>query len=504
MSEMTVERGFATEPAAVLSEKAERERVSGLAAKARQGTHAIFATRLLSVFTTLSSITILARLIPPADFGIWAMAGLALGLMAILCELGLLSSIVQARNLTLQQQDAYFWISVAASSAAAGLLALAAPLLASIYGAPLLRPVLWVCCASLVVNGVGVVHAALLRRRLQYKKLAVIEGGAMLFGLVTGLTGAFLWRNVWALVAAYVAQVLWWSVTALLLCRWVPGRPSRTTAMIDLSFSFQVTLYNVLTYAGNNVSLAAGYRFGAADLGFFNRGQQLCQLAQFAFLSPITEVGFGLLCRLKPDRTYTDAYIALARRVSILFIPFAAVLPIVSGDLTLALLGPAWAPASPILAWFALAIFGQSFASLSAQVMTSQGRGHELRSWAVANLIVRAGGAVVGSQFGIVGMTAGFSLATFFLTLPLMVWAGWSGPVKLRDQLAAMWPGVLLALAATLAAALAVLGADALRLSAGWSRLLFVGGSAALAWAVLCLVLRPARDALLGRGAARE
>jgi PST family polysaccharide transporter len=284
----------------------------------------------------------------------------------------------------------------------------------------------------------------------------------------------------------------------------VPGRPRRANAAIDLSFSFQVTLYNVLNYAANNVSLAAGYRFGAADLGFFNRGQQLCHLAQFAFLSPITEVGFGLLCRLTRDRTYTDAYIALARRVSVLFIPFAVVLPILSRDLTLALLGPAWAPASPILAWFALAIFGQAFASLSAQAMTSQGRGHELRRWAVGNLILRAAGAVVGSQFGIVGMAAGFSLATFFLAFPLMVWAGWSGPVKLRDQLVAMWPGAVLAAAAALGAALAVLGADALSLSAGWARLLFVGGSAALAWAVLCLVLRPARDALFGRGMARE
>jgi PST family polysaccharide transporter len=361
-----------------------------------------------------------------------------------------------------------------------------------------------VCCASLVVNGLGVVHAALLRRDLQYRKLAFIEGGAMLFGLAAGLTGAFLWRDVWALVAGYIAQVLWASVTALLLCPWVPGRPRRTNAVIDLSFSFQVTLYNVLTYAGNNVSLAAGYRFGAADLGFFNRGQQLCHLAQFAFLTPITEVGFGLLCRLARDRTYTHAYIALARRVSVLFIPFASVLPIVSGDLTLALLGPAWAPASPILAWFALAIFGQAFASLSAQVMTSQGRGPELRNWAVGNLIVRAAGAVVGSQFGVVGMAAGFSLATFFLAFPLMVRAGWSGPVKLRDQLVAMWPGVLLAVPAALGAALAVLGADALSLSAGWARLSFVGGSAALVWAVVCLLLRPARDALFGRGMARE
>jgi O-antigen/teichoic acid export membrane protein len=503
MTDITAKRGFATEPALVSSEKAERERVFGLAAKARRGTHALFATRLLSVLFTLASVTILARLIPPRDFGIWAMAYLPLGLMMIVLASGLVSSIVQAKTLTPEQQDSYFWASVGISLASAALLALAAPLLASFYDAPLLRPVVWASCLSLAVTGLGLVHTALLRRHLEYNKLAVIEGGGMFCGLVATVAGAYFWRDVWALVAGYIAQAAWISATAIVLFRWLPGRPGRSGSRINLALSFQVTLYNVLTYAGNNVGMVAGYRFGAADLGYFNRGHQLSYLSCFWFLTPITEVGFALLCRLKPDHTYRDAYIALARRVSVLFIPFTAVLPIVAADLILGLLGPNWTPVSPILAWLAPAIFGQAFASLFAQLMTSQGRGDELRRWAVADLILRAAGAVVGSQFGIVGLAAGFSLATFFVTVPLMVWiAGRSGPVKARHHLVAIWPGVLLALAAILGAALAVHGAQVLALSAGWARLLFVGGSAALAWAVLCLVLRPARDALLGKGLA--
>lgn len=498
---MRAERCLATERASVLSEEAERERASDFAAKARKGTHAMLVVRVLSVLVSLASVTILARLIPPADFGVWAMAGFALGLMTIVRELGLLSSIVQAQTLTLQQQDGYFWASVAVSLVSAGVLALAAPLLARFYGAPLVRPVVWACCVSLAVNGLGLVHAALLRRSLQYNKLAIVEGGAMVCGLVAALTGAYLWRDVWALVAAHIAIAVWMTATAWLLYRWVPGAPTRQSAKTDLSFSFQVTLYNVLTYAGNNVGIVAGYRFAAADLGFFSRAQQLQLWLQFAFLTPFTEVAFALLCRLKSEDAYRDAYISLARRVAILFIPCATVLPIVSRDLILALLGPAWVTASPILAWFAPAVLGQTFAALFAQLMTSQGRGKELRVWAVADLVLRGGGAVIGSQFGIVGLAAGFSLATFLIAVPLMFWiAGLSGPVKLRHQLAAIWPGVLLAAAATLGAGSAVLGADALSLGAGWSRLLFVGGSAALAWTIPCLVLRPAREAFLGRG----
>jgi polysaccharide transporter, PST family len=472
-------------------------------ARARWGTHAVLATRVLSLVTTAVSITVLARLVPPADFGVWAMAALPLGLMTIMREMGLVSSIMQARSLTRQQQDAYFWTSVAVSLAAAALLALAAPLLARIYDAPLLRPVLWACCVSLALTGVGLVHAALLRRSLQYDKLVIVEGGGMLCGLAAGLVGGYFWHDVWAFVAGYIAAATWMSVAALVLCRWMPRAPNTRPAKINIAFSLQVTVSNLLTYAGNNVGLLVGYRFSAADLGFFNRGQQLFNLAHFALLTPLTEVGFALLCRLKSESAYRAAYVALARRVALLFVPYAAVLPLVSGDLIRGLLGPGWAPAAPVLAWFAPAVLGQAFAALFAQLLMSQGRGRELRNWAVIDLMLRAGGAALGSGFGIAGMAAGFSLATFFLTVPLMAWiAGRSGPVKLRDQLASAWPGLAVAAAAVLAGGAAAVAADRMGLEPGWMRLFFVGGSAALAWALLCLVLRPARDALLGRGSA--
>lgn len=497
---MASQRWVAVEQAPVLAETMGAEaRAWQLAARARNGTHAIFATRLLSVLVTAVSITVLARIIPPEQFGVWAMAGFALGLTTIVRELGLVPAIVQARALTREQQDGYFWASVAVSLASAAVLALAAPFLAALYAAPLLAPVIWAGCVSLALAGFGLVHAALLRRELRYGKLVLIEGGGMLCGLSASLVCAFLWRDVWALVAGHIASAGWISASAMLLGRWRPGRAGR--ARINLSLSLQVASYNVLTYAGNNIGLLAGYRFSAAELGFFHRGQQLYHLGHFAFLTPITEVGFALLCRLKAGGAYRDAYIALARRVAILFLPFAAVLPIVSGDLILTLLGPTWTPSAPIVAWFAPAVFGHACAALLAQLMISQGRGEELRRWAVADLALRGGGAALGSQFGLVGMAAGFSLATFFLSVPLMAWtASRGGPVRLRDQLVALGPGLVLGVAAALGAAGGVLGAEAMDLGAGWRRLVLVGGAATLAWALLCLTLRPARDALLGRG----
>lgn len=473
-----------------------------LAAEARRGTHAILATRVLSLAATAVSITLLSRLIAPAAFGVWAVAVLALALATIVREMGLVSAIVQAPNVSAEQRQAYFWTSVAVSLASALLLALAAPVLARLYAAPLLAPVIWLGCISLALAGFGLVPAALLRRDLRYGKVAIIEGGGMLCSLAVSLAAAYAWRNVWALVAGHIASALWMSASALALYGWRPRAPRRGAASLDLSFSLQMMSYNLLTYAGNNVGVAAGYRLAAADLGFFNRAQQLYNLAHFALLTPVTEVGVSQLSRLKAV-AYRDAYIAVARRVWVVFLPYAAVLPLVSGDLVLALLGTSWQSASPILAWFAPAVLGQAFAALFAQLMASQGRGRELRRWAAVDLLVRGAGAASGSAFGIVGVAAGFSLATLLVAVPMMAWlSGRAGPVRLREQWAALWPGLLIAAAATGGAVAALPLAQHWQLASGWTRLLVVGGGAALAWAALCLTLRPARDALLGRALA--
>jgi PST family polysaccharide transporter len=152
-----------------------------------------------------------------------------------------------------------------------------------------------------------------------------------------------------------------------------------------------------------------------------------------------------------------------------------------------------------VVAWFSLAIIARGFAALFAQLLTSQQRGHELHGWAVVDFALRAAGAFAGSPFGVVGIAAGFSLVSFFVTLPVMVWiAGRSGPVKLRDQLAAVSPAAAVGAGAALAAAVVLFAATRSGLDAGWIRFLLVGSAAAATAAALTFLIGPARQALLG------
>lgn len=459
----------------------------------------MLATRVLSVISTAVSIAILPRLIPPADFGIWAMATLAFGALTIVRQFGLVASIAQASSITPRQQDAYFWTSVWLSLGAAALLAALAPPLARLYGTPLLQPITWILSLVLVIEGLGFAQTALLRRELRYDKVAFIEGSGTLVTLTTLVTCALLWGNVWALLAGQVAYGVWTTLAATVAYGRLPGRPRRETGM-DFRFGLHLASYNVVTYLANNIGLLAGFRLGATQVGFLNRALQFFHITYTSLLMPVTDVALSFLCRLRAEDDYRRGYVAMAQRAWLLVLPLALVLPFMAQDLILCLLGRAWLPAAPLLAWFSAAIIARGFASLFAQLLTSQGRGAELHRWAMVDLALRGAGAFAGAAFGVIGIAAGFSLVSFFVTLPAMLWiAGRSGPVKLREQLQAAWPAAAVGAVSALAAGVVL---EVSGLDAGWARFILVGGAAAAAGAAATFLIRPARYALLGTGIA--
>jgi len=459
----------------------------------------MLATRVLSVLSTAVSIAFLPRLIPPADFGIWAMATLAFGALTIVRYFGLVACIAQAPSLSTREQDAYFWTSVWLSLGTAIVLAAAAPLLAHFYGTPVLKPISWILAVVLVIEGLGFVQTAFLRRELRYDKVAFIEGSGTLVTLTTLVVCGWLWRDVWALLAGQVAYGVWTTLAASVVYGRLPGRPRREAGGMDFRFGVHLTAYNVVTYLANNIGLLAGFRLGATQVGFLNRALQFFHITHTSLLVPVTDVGLSLLCRLRNPEEYRRAYVAMAQRAWMLVLPLALVLPIVAQDLMLCLLGPAWLPAAPVLAWLSLAIVARAFGGLFTQLLTSQQRGHELHRWAIADLALRAGGAFAGSAFGVVGIAAGFALVSFFVTLPMMVAiAGRRGPVGLRDQLEAAGPALMVGATAAVLSGAALIAARHAGLEAGWARFVFVGGTAALAGASATLLIRSARRALLG------
>jgi PST family polysaccharide transporter len=419
--------------------------------RARAGTWYVLSQRGLVVAVNLLSSVTFARLLPPEEFGIAAMAMLAFSFLAVFRSFGLSSVTVQKAEITQEEINFLFWVNVLATTLLAAVAAALSPWLADFFDEPRVRDIMLVTCLGFLVGGYSAQYNALLRRELRFDVIVRSESVGLLLGFVAGL-GVAIWRHdAWAVVAAGGVHSFVTAVSNIRAVSWKPGRPRGVPdARNLLHFGANLTVYSALTtLAGNVAPLLIGRIMGATALGFYNRGYQLFQIPNTAIIQPVMSVMMPVLSRLQTDQSaYRGAYLSLVEKLSCLLLPAAIGLFFAAPSLTRVLLGPGWEMAGEILSWLAPALAAQSITGPAGPLMTSLGRSAELRSWGIIDATFRATGTLLGLWFGIVGSAVGLTVATL-LSAPLVAWLiGRKGPVSFGDQIRAAAHALPIALGA--------------------------------------------------------
>lgn len=81
---------------------------------AARGSAITLVGQITRILIQLLSVILLARLIPPADFGLYAMVLAVSGVAQIFLDLGFSMAALRSRDLTKQQHSNLFWINTSA------------------------------------------------------------------------------------------------------------------------------------------------------------------------------------------------------------------------------------------------------------------------------------------------------------------------------------------------------------------------------------------------------
>ena len=116
-----------------------------------------------------------ARILSPADYGLFGFAVLVTGLIDLINELGLGAAIVQRRDLTDEALETVFWFSMACSVVVYGFVWLVAPWIAAFFGQPQLVPVLRVITLTFPIGSLRIIPWNLLTKRVDFKHRSLAE-----------------------------------------------------------------------------------------------------------------------------------------------------------------------------------------------------------------------------------------------------------------------------------------------------------------------------------------
>ncbi len=372
----------------------------------------------------LASIVVLARLLTPRDFGLLAMVVIIIGIGEIFRDFGLSAAAIQAKTLSRAQRDNLFWANVSLGSALSLTVILCAPLIAAFYDQQALVALTRALAVVFLLNGMATQYRADLNRRMLFGRLALADVAGQSLGLGTGVWMALSGAGYWALVGQQVVQTATSLVIVVSLARWLPGRPRRGENMAGfMTFGWNMVSTQLIEYASRNLdSLIIGHRFGPGPLGGYNRAFQLLMVPMSQIRAPTTTVALPVLSRLQDDQARYSSYLARGQiAMGYTMVAGVALAAGAADPLIMLCLGEQWRSVVPLFQILAVACTFQTLSYVGFWVYLSRGLTAALLRYTMVSAVLRSVCILVGSNWGVTGVAAGFAVGPL-LEWPLSLW----------------------------------------------------------------------------------
>lgn len=313
--------------------------------KAVRGVPWTMVTFALTRLLTLATMVLLARLLVPADFGVVALAILVIGVMGVLGDVGLGSTLVLRQDLDRRAQGTVFSLMLGMGVAAAGLLAAVSPLVSRLLGEPRLTPVLAVLALSLVLNGLNWFYEPILLRELEFRRRFGAQVVQALGYTVTAVAFAAADGGYWSLVAGQLAGASLYGVALLRLTPYrVRPRFDRAVARDVLGTSRGFMAQGGLAFLRQNADYAAvGRVLGSAQLGVYSVAYRLSEIPSWAVADPVAKVTFPGFARMRArGEDVVPAFLSALHLVALVTLPMGLILSAAAGPLTRVVFGERW------------------------------------------------------------------------------------------------------------------------------------------------------------------
>lgn len=421
------------------------ERAS-IARKAGRGVIWNFLSFGVSKGILLLTTSVLARLLTKEDFGLVAVAVVAINYLSVVKDLGLGLALIQRREDVDEAANTVFTINVLLGAALSLVVVPLAPLFAAYFQEPQVTPVLRWLGLSFTLNALGATHINLLMRDLDYRRKFIPDMTNTVVKGILSLWLAFSGLGVWALVFGQLAGAAASALAAWMVKPWRPRLRVNLPLTRQLAqFGASVTGVDILTVFVDNLSyLIIGRLLGVAALGVFSISYRLPEMLIVGNLWLIASVLFPAFSSIqdKPDELRRGFLVSI-RLVQLIVMPLCLGLFVAAEPIVRVFFGEQWLETIPLLRILSLYALIYSIGYHAGDVYKAIGRPDILFKLNIMSVAILIPALVIGSQFGLLGFAWGYLTAIIFDQAITLYVAGRFIRVSFWDILSEMKPAAL-------------------------------------------------------------
>ena len=397
--------------------------------------------RLLS----LASTAALARLLSPRDFGLVALALIFTAALDSMRDFGVNEALIVARDDEVREQaNTAFTFTVLLGVGLALVVGALSPLAAEFFDQPRLLALLAVLGLNLPLRSLGFTHYALAQRSLDFRSRTVAELVDVVVRAGVGIALAVAGQGPWSLVLGYLAGTIAWTAVLWIAVRWRPALVLRRSDLSTLvRFGGALTLVSIIgAVMGYIDNVFVGKVLGPAALGVYSLGYRLPELvvANLSWVAGL--VLFPAFATV--DRSALRGPVITAFRYAMLAgLPLAVGVIVLADPLVLALFGPRWSEAAPVIQVLGIAYLGSPISQVTGSAYKAIKRVDVLIKLAALQLPLLVGLLAIFVDDGIVavaGCQAG--VRVLFISIGVYVAIRVLG-LSARELWNAAWPAIV-------------------------------------------------------------
>jgi PST family polysaccharide transporter len=380
------------------------------------------ANSLLQRVSQLGVSVLLARLIAPEQFGVFAVALVVLNIVLSVSEMGVSVALVRSTEPVDKMAPTVTTLSIGSGVLLAAICTLGAPWFAAALDTPEATGVIQLMSLALVIAGASAVPGALLQRDFRQDHKFAADTSAFVVStvvvVVLALAGFGAWSLAWSRIAANLtAAVIMFAYTKE---RYRPGFDLKQARAL-LGFGLPLAGASLLVFAVMNVDyIVVGSVLGTLQLGYYLLAFNLSSWPVGAFSAPVRSVSLAAFSQVRDDpdlfqRTFTRAL----RLLALFTVPACVLLAALSDPLVRTVYGERWAPAAVALALLVLLGAFRVALELGYDYLASAGRTRAILVIHVVWLVTLVPLLALGARLdGIRGVALAHSAVVLLFIVP--------------------------------------------------------------------------------------
>jgi len=306
---------------------------------------------------SVGTMVILARILGPADFGLFALAFIAIDALGLFKSMGFDSALIQRKDNVEKAANTAFFIIPVLGLLLYLILAISAPLIGRFLNNEQVVSIIRVLGIIFVISCFGKVPAALMEKNMQFRQVSLIEISTSIVFSASAIILALLGRGVWSLVIAYILKTVNQNVLLFIFAKWRPRLEfDKKIALEMFHFGKFIFLGSIIWFFKANLdNILVGKILGVTALGLYAIAFNIANFCADYFGSKVSRVIFPTYSKMQDDlEDMRFAVLKTLKYINIFAMPFGLGLFSLSKEFLTIIYGKGWVEASfslMILSW---------------------------------------------------------------------------------------------------------------------------------------------------------